>query len=364
VAGHCHHAIAPPRRPRYTLPVSSPPPHFLPTLFDGPGWYPFAFEAEALVMLPMDRAAYARSIFLDDRIIPAAETPVALPLAALPTPPSPRPAGWIFHVAHCGSTLLARALDRPAGGLVLREPLALRQLGFDAAAGTADWPEKLAIVRALLSRRAQKSASPTIIKANVPANFGPAGAISADPAERAIFLYFPLESYLLAILRSPNHRAWVRAITDSLAPAIVAAIGAPLPDADAQRAAALWLAQMRLFNAALAAAPHSRSLDAEALFTAPAPVLAAAATLFGQPIPAAEIDSIVNGPLFATYAKNPAFAFDNAARVARRNEAATALAPELAAARQWVAPRLAENPLPRRLPQPLVPGLMPRDLLG
>ncbi len=340
----------------------TPPPFTAATLFDSPDWYPFAFESDALVMLPMHRAAYTNSIFLDNRITPAAETPVALPLSALQNPPPPHPAGWIFHVAHCGSTLLARALDRSDGGLVLREPLTLRQLGFDAATGNTDWPARLAIVRALLSRRPQ-NAPPTIIKANVPVNFGIAAAIIASPDERAIFLHFPLTPYLLAILRSPNHRIWVRTITDALAPAIISATGAALPGDDASRAAALWLAQMRLFNAALTTSPHSRSLDADILFNAPAPVLAAASALFGQPMPAADIDTVINGPLFATYAKNPAVAFDNAARLVRRDTAAAELAPELAAARGWVDARIAENPLPPRLPQPLVPGLMAHDLL-
>ncbi len=340
----------------------TPPPFTPATLFDSPDWYPFAFEADALVMLPMDRAAYAGSIFLDNRIAPAAETPVTLPLSTLQNPPPHHPAGWIFHVAHCGSTLLARALDRADGGLVLREPLTLRQLGFDVATNAPGWPAKLALSRSLLSRR-PPNAAPTIIKANVPVNFGIAAAITACPEERAIFLHFPLAPYLLAILRSPNHRRWVRTITDALAPAITAATGAPLPNDDATRAAALWLAQMRLFNTALTNAPHSRSLDADILFNAPAPVLAAASALFGQPMPAAEIDTVVNGPLFATYAKNPAVAFDNAARLARRDTAAAELAPELAAARGWINARIADNPLPPRLPQPLVPGLMARDLL-
>ena len=109
--------------------------------------------------------------------------------------------------------------------------------------------------------------------------------------------------------------------------------------------------------------PNSHSLDAETLFTAPAPVLAAATALFGQPASPAEIHAITTGPLFTTYSKNPALAFDNATRAAREAELAKTLAPELAIARQWLTPRLAAYPLPPRLPRPLVTGAPRRDLV-
>jgi hypothetical protein len=108
--------------------------------------------------------------------------------------------------------------------------------------------------------------------------------------------------------------------------------------------------------------PNSVSLDAESLFTAPGAVITAAAALFGQPVSAAEAAAIAAGPQFATYSKNPALAFDNAARTARETELTASLAPELARARAWVMARLATQPLPPRLPRPLLPGLPARDL--
>lgn len=310
----------------------------------------------------MDRDSYARSIFLDRRIVAAGENPHSVSLTSLPPLPTMLPAGWIFHVAHCGSTLLARALDRPGGGLVLREPLVLRQLGIEAANSTGrGWEARLQLAKALLARRYDSDAM-TIIKANVPVNFMLPALVEGDPATPAIFLHFPLIPYLLAILRSPNHRNWVRYITDELRPGITSLAG-PLPDDEAGRAAALWLAQMRAFSAAMAALSNSRSLDAEALFATPVPVVAAAAALFGQSADPAETTAIANGPLFATYSKNPTVAFDNAARTARESDLAGALAAELKNARRWIDSRLSCHPLPARLPRPLCPELPGRDLL-
>ena len=332
----------------------------IPAPYTSPDHYFYAFEGDDCVFIEMDRASYRRSIFLDRRIATVAELPTRLPIASLLPAPAALPIGWIFHVAHCGSTLLANALDRAEGGLVLREPATLRQLGVEAAnAGvTPDWRARVDLASALAARR-YDPALPTIIKANVPVNFMlPTLATGTNPA---IFLYFPLVPYLLAILRSPSHRQWLGFVTNELGPGL-AAVAGPLPGGEVERAAALWLGQLRGFAAAMALMPDSRSLDAETLFTAPGPVITAAAALFGQPISPAEAAAIVAGPQFATYSKNPALAFDNAARTARQAALTASLAPEIARARAWVSARLATHPLPPRLPRPLVPGLPVRDL--
>jgi hypothetical protein len=295
-------------------------------LFASPDHYLHSFEGDSALFVPMDRAAYHRSIFLDGRISPAADQAMHLPVAALAAgTPAPARTGWIFHVAHCGSTLLARALDDPAANLVLREPLALRQQAF-AGDGT-----RLAMTAAMLSKR-YRSDLPTIVKANVPVNFLLPELVALDAQAPAIFLYCPLDDYLLAILRSENHREWLRRVTTQLA----AYLGDLSGLADAELCAALWLAQMRAFGAAISAMPHGRALDSEAFFAAPGPVLNAAARHLGVPLDEAAIEATVAGPLFATYSKNPDLPFDNAARLARRSATEAALGGEMAQARAWI----------------------------
>jgi hypothetical protein len=295
-------------------------------LFHSPDHYLHSFEGASAVFVPMDREAYVRSIFLDGRISPAAAREMKVPLDALAGPGrTPAPTAWIFHVAHCGSTLLARALDRPAGNLVLREPLALRQLALDPD------PGRLALTAAMLSKR-YRPELPTIVKANVPVNFLLPELTATDPQASAIFLYATLRDYVLAILRSDNHRDWLRRVTNQLAPSLVA-----LADAsDARRCAALWLAQVRAFEKAVAAMPNGRTLDAEMFFAEPGPVLKAAAAHLGVPMSEAETAEVVAGPLFATYSKNPDQPFDNRARIERRAGLEGPLAEELAEARRWV----------------------------
>ena len=304
-------------------------------LYASPDHYLHSFDGDTAVFVPMDRAAYHRSIFLDARISPAEDGALRVPVTALTgAVPAPSPTGWIMHVAHCGSTLLARALDDddPDANLVLREPQALRQLAF------APPDDRLALTTAMLSKRYHRDA-PTIVKGNVPTNFLLPRIGAAAPAAAMILLYLPLRDYLLAILRSDNHRTWLRTVTTQLGKHVGEAIGVAPNASDAERAAALWLAQMQLYADAARTMTNVRSLDAEAFFADPTTVLTAAAAHLGVPLSPRAIEARVAGPLFATYSKNPALSFGNADRLARRADAARALSADLDEADRWIAAR-------------------------
>lgn len=295
-------------------------------LFASPDHFLQSFEGDTAVFVPMDRAAYHRSIFLDARISPAEDGALRVPVAALVDAiPAPAPTGWIMHVAHCGSTLLARALDDMAANLVLREPQALRQLAFAAP------DARLALTVAMLSKRYRPDA-PTIVKGNVPTNMLLARIATTQPGARMILMYLPLREYLLAILRSDNHRTWLRNVTTNLASHLAVSPNA----SDAERAAALWFAQMRIYADTATTVPNACSLDAEDFFARPHDVLTAAAEHLAVSLSQAEIATRVAGPLFATYSKNPAQSFDNAERLARRHAIEHDLAPELDQAERWI----------------------------
>jgi hypothetical protein len=298
-------------------------------LLTSPDQYLHSLQADAAILMPMSRDAYHRSIFLDGRISPAANRPMPVPVQRLAgTVPPQLPMGWIFHVAHCGSTLLARALDQLHTNLVLREPLALRQLAF------APDPERMSIVMSMLSRR-YRADLPTIVKANVPVNFLLPDLAALDASARAICLHLGLDDYLAAVLRNDNNRIWLRRVTTQLNPYLgdLAALS------DAEKAAALWLAQVDRFASAIAHLPGARTLDAEVFFAAPRKVIKLAAGQLQVPMTDNEIEAVVAGPLFATYSKDPCVEFDNDMRLAQRAEREGSLAPELEQARNWIANR-------------------------
>jgi hypothetical protein len=260
--------------------------------------------------------------------------------------------GWIFHVAHCGSTLLSRLIDSPQSSLILREPPPLRQLGLAAAARdrSRQWQERLAVAYSMAARRFDPS-RPTIVKANVPVNFMLDELTAMDRSTPSILLYRSLEAHLLAVLRSDQHRIWVGRISDQLGPALGESVGlghgAPL----AERAAALWLAQMLAFQSLLSANSEARSLDAEQLFAAPVDIAKAAAAHLG--VEDADIDTNA-AALAGRYAKNPSQPFDEDDRRRRGEADRVRLVEEIVVARGWIERSTAAAGLRPRLDRPLL----------
>lgn len=331
-------------------------------LFETPDLYLFSFHGEDALVAEMDRGAYRRSIFLDRRMMPKSPRVQRVKLAALyeqidrARAPDLR---IIFHVAHCGSTLLARALDVEDANLVYREPMTLRQLGVEAAerrdgGPPEDWVKRLRLAAALLSRR-YAEAGPAIVKANVPVNFMIPELMEINREGPAILLYASLENYLLAILRSPDHRAWVERVTDELAVGLERRLGGfERGQGLAKAAAQLWLAQMLIFDETLRRFPSAVSLDAEDFFNQPSQAVAGAFTHFGQTRSEQEVEAVVASDLFSRYSKNPQQDFNNAQRLEMREQVRAELGAEIAAAKQWIVRHPAFSQLPSRLVRPLI----------
>ena len=329
-------------------------------LFEDPRLMLFAVEGGVARFAPMTRESYARSIFFDRRLQPAGQQLVQVPLQPLLahlekvgfTPPRIR---FIHHFAHSGSTLLARALEQPQN-LIIREPAHLRQLGVSAGADASGLPparlhQLLAFSLTMLGKRFSRD-STLIVKGNVPISLLAGTIAKTDPEQPAILLYFPLEDYCAAVLRTPGHQGWVNRVTADIAlhrDPLVGDIGRLTV---AEKAAALWYSMIKRFERLLAQQPQMRSLDANQLFDSPAESIAAASTLLGAGLGARQAEAVAKGPLLSTYSKNPEVPFDNTMRRARNNEAKAALAKELQLARNWVEKRA--DPVPESLDRPLV----------
>jgi hypothetical protein len=309
--------------------------------------------------VPMTRESYARSIFFDRRVQPAAPESTEVPLELLLnhlretgfTPPHLR---FIHHFAHSGSTLLARALDHPRN-LVIREPGQLRQLGISAGAGftSRSMPEALALSLTMLGKRFNEGSS-VIVKGNVPITLLAEIIAEADPRQPAILLYFPLEDYCAAVLRSPGHQNWVNRVTADIRLNKDSSIGDIANLSTPQKAAALWLSMIKRFERMLSAHPEMRSLDGNQLFDHPEETIAAANDLLGAGLSGAEVEATANGPLLRSYSKNPAVPFDNETRQKLRSQAKVQHSGELLAAKRWVTQKIADQPLSSALIRPLI----------
>jgi hypothetical protein len=336
-------------------------------IFEDPRLMLFAIEGAVARFVPMTRESYARSIFFDRRLQPAAQQMAQVPLQGLLahldkvgfTPPRLR---FIHHFAHSGSTLLARALERPQN-LIIREPAHLRQLGVNAGADAADAlpPGQRALLElslTMLGKRFSKD-STVIVKGNVPISLLADAIAAMDPGQAAILLYFPLEDYCAAVLRSPGHRGWVEQVTTHIALSRDPLVGPIGGLTVAEKAAALWYSNIKRFERLLAEHPQMRSLDANHLFELPAETIAAASEHLDAGLTAQDAQAVAKGPLLSTYSKNPAVAFDNSMRRSRNAETKAMLAKELQSAREWVEKRPAK--VPDALGRPLI-GESPRLL--
>ncbi|WP_150124949.1 hypothetical protein [Tsuneonella mangrovi] len=338
-------------------------------LLTDPGLFLLEFDETSAHILQMTRDNFHRSIFLDGRIRHKAQGAMRVPLdqlvqlvgnATFDTNHGRAATGWIFHVAQCGSTLLARALDQIGRSLVLREPAALRRIGVRAGQPGGLGDDDKALLRAIafmLSKRWDRE-TPVIVKANVPVNLIADELMRMRPDAPAITLHFPLINYVAAILRTPGHVDWTDRVSQELRLA-----GNPIcegnnPQCAAEFAAALWFVQIKAFEQVLSY-PNTASLEASRLFDDPVPVLVAAAKLFGVELSESEAVSLVSGELFHSYSKNPALDYDPEVRIAREAEAIDRLAPEIARARAWVERAADRFGLPDSLSKPLTGGAAP-----
>ncbi len=170
-------------------------------------------ESGAGAVLHVDRAFYRDASFLDERAVASRRyggwrteaTPLMAALhAAGRADPAPH---FIFHVGHCGSTLLSRVLDGLPGVHGLREPLALLGLAHRRIAmhwqGVAADPrgdDLLSLALAML-QRPPAAGERALIKTTSRVAVLARELLARCADSRALFLFIDLEDFLAAHLR-------------------------------------------------------------------------------------------------------------------------------------------------------------------
>ena len=186
----------------------------IPDLIRSPHWllHDLDLAEGRLVFLPVARTALQRAAFLDDRR-PFAEGPAATctideALAAAEDLPK-APDRFLFHMSFCGSTLLARILDRPTHAFVLREPNILVQLADWKAAqareGREDARFRPTVALALAGLRARwRPDEPVLIKPSNWVNNLLAELLAGDA--RAACIQIEARPFLRAVFRGGRER--------------------------------------------------------------------------------------------------------------------------------------------------------------
>lgn len=250
------------------LPLPLRDPEFLP--------YEVDLQGDRVLMLRMSDAQRRAAAFLDRRGIPANAEGIWVPRATLGPPPgvAAQAPAWIFHIGHCGSTLLSRLLEAWPGNQVLREPLPLRALaaalaqGGEAGRPVPQWLGQLVP----WWNRPLPPRMRTVIKATSSCNALIESVLGATPGSRLLLLDMPLQPYLATLVKSPD------SVRDALAAAperwrvLQQATGASLPGRPPQSPAEVcamgWLAEQARFGS-LAGSGAALRIDFHAFLARP-----------------------------------------------------------------------------------------------
>ena len=313
-----------------------------------PEYLPFKLDLVGgrVLWLRLTAAQRRDAAFLDERALPRDAEAVWMPLKSLTEVGAAEGPGAnaIFHIGHCGSTLLSRLLDGWSGVQGLREPLPLRTLA-DAWPGLHQAQSRLAplqaeqLLRALWMRWSQplSPGNRTLVKATSSCN-GLLGPLFAQvPQLRTVLLDQPLRPYLATLLKSPTSvldaaQAAGERLIDLQSRGFAEGVALHALSLPTQCAMG-WLAE-RVRFAALAADPRVLRVDFESLLARPgATVHAVAAHLALDP---AGVAAALESPGWGRYSKAQAHGYG---RDDRAHDLALAIerhGPDIASGVAWV----------------------------
>jgi hypothetical protein len=272
--------------------------------------------------------AFGEVSFFDRRAVPKAERTGVVPwamaepwLAGLP-----RQCDFLFHISHCGSTLLSRLLGTAETCLAVREPGILRGLS------ATDPEPKLDATLALLSRTFHQHQRP-LIKATSVVNAVADRLLHRTPGGRAALVFIPPSTFLPGVLdgsfsdiESHAESRWARLTASGLS--------LPVPVSPGEHAAAAWLCEMRaLLHLAQQFPERTRWVNFEQFLATPEPVLTDLARFFGLSL---DVPAVLAGPLMQRYAKQLSVRYDTASREALLTQARTDHSSEIDAGLAWL----------------------------
>lgn len=257
-----------------------------------------------------DRDSVCEAPFLDHRWVRSGLKEHRVDLAALSFLELPQAPRFIWHTAFCGSTLLARCLDKAGVSLALREPDALMHAASIQRHRSAQEAQlALKVTLALLLRGFEAGERVTLKPTNA-ANNMMQGAFALHPEGRSVFLTSQLRHFLLSIAKKGEAgRAFIRQLFS-----LFLRDGHPLANSepsqllgltDLQIAALVWHLQIDGMRAAAHAFPGHKVLwvEDDAFLDEPAAILKAVCAHLDIPLSDEECQSVANGPLLQKNSK-------------------------------------------------------------
>jgi hypothetical protein len=264
----------------------------------------------------------------------------------------PLPAGschFIFHVGHCGSTLISQALDLLPTVLAIREPSPLR--GLADAYSRDDAPDSLLspdqigadieLVYRLLARRFSPDEVPIVKTTSLCGCLGPR-LLSYSDDSKALLLSMGLEPYLANVLSHPGHISAAKGLVPIRVRSLLRHVDAHdlrvYRLSIGQLVALAWLAEvvnLHVLHGGVGAARAIR-IDFDAFLNRPGPSLRAICEHFQLPCDDSTISDLLDSKVFSSYSKRPDQPFSAQDRLKRLQESRQRNAAEIAAGLDFV----------------------------
>jgi len=317
----------------------------------------------AAILSPMSEDSYRRSSFLGSRLTRDGERDFVVPVDALIQILSEtgRPEGhinYIFHVGHCGSTLLSRLLGELDEFHALREPAvlmglsrsyrALGESGFDMT--RERWQMLYDLAVALLSRTWRPDQTALVKATSHAGNLIPM-LMNQTGKEKALFLYTDLETYLVTMLRSHTrneNRLYAKEFRIREFMSLAPSRSGDFDDyPDAHIAAMTWLLHAREFDLACAdtdTASRVLVMSFEEYLADPPKHLGRICQFMDAPIGADVLQDLLYGPAATSHAKLPDSDFDATKRKSELDVARKKSSQEIDAGMTWARQVCSEEP--------------------
>ncbi len=247
------------------------------------------------------------------------------------------PVHWLFHIGHCGSSLVSRLLDLIPGVLGLREPLPLLTLAHGRGDPATDsWQGP---VVSLLARGFADTGAVVVKPTSLVTTL--ASTLLADGG-RACLLWVDLQTWLATMLRDEQLKGGVF----DTEPLRLQSLELGSATSDGGRLARAWLAeQLRWQRLATDPALAARLIDLDfaRVIADPAGATARLAAHYGLPVPEDWGQRIAASGLLGRYAKDDAVHFDADARRRELAAAAARHAGAIAEGLQWAGRAIAQT---------------------
>jgi hypothetical protein len=318
----------------------------LPGLAQHPTLFPYALDLERglVLLVELDEQDYRNAAFLDERCMTESMQGGWLPWqtlgSRLPPLASAAPISWIFHVGHCGSTLISRLLGELPCFLALREPPVLRTLAeLRRSADSPVIPELLSLTLNLLARTYRPEQT-SLVKATSDCNNLVGPVLAHMTHSRGVLVYVSLATYLATMLRAEVLREDVVERHAARLADLEQLLGEPIELGrevePGKLAAVAWLASVARFaEAERAHGDRLLRLDFDAFLAAPLAGLERIVRFYGAEATAAELEELVCGPLMQRYSKDGRQPFDAARRAEELARSRSRHAAEIRAALEW-----------------------------